>query len=63
MPIIVAYLLEGRPKEKKAALIRRLTEAAVEALEVPAEQVRVVLQEMPKDQYGIGGKTAEELGR
>jgi 4-oxalocrotonate tautomerase len=63
MPIIVAHILEGRPKELKAALIRNITDAVVQTLNVQAEQVRVVINEMQKDQYGIGGKTAEELGR
>ena len=63
MPIIVAHILEGRSKELKADLIRNITEAVVATLHVQAEQVRVVINEMQKDQYGIGGKTAEELGR
>jgi 4-oxalocrotonate tautomerase len=63
MPIITAHILEGRSREQKTALIRNITEAVVKTLDVPAESVRVILMEMNKDEYGIGGKTARELGR
>ena len=63
MPIIVAHILEGRPKETKVELIRNITRAVVDTLGAPPDSVRVIISEMPKDQYGIGGRTAEELGR
>jgi len=63
MPIIVAHILEGRDAETKARLIRDITETVVKTLGAPAESVRVIISEMAKDEYGIGGKTARELGR
>nr|WP_315593650.1 2-hydroxymuconate tautomerase [uncultured Cupriavidus sp.] len=63
MPIMQVFLMEGRTDEQKARLIAALTDAAVEAVEVPIESVRVIISEMPKTQFGIGGKTAKELGR
>ena len=63
MPIITAHILEGRTAEQKTELIRALTKATVESLSVPADSVRVIVTEMGKDEYGIGGKTARELGR
>jgi 4-oxalocrotonate tautomerase len=63
MPIITAFILEGRTVEQKRSLIRALTDAAVKTLHVPEESVRVVVSVMDKDEYGIGGKTARELGR
>lgn len=63
MPIIQAHILEGRSSEQKRALIRSITEAVVKSLDVPAESVRVIVSEMEKDAYGIGGRTAKELGR
>ncbi|MCB2204705.1 2-hydroxymuconate tautomerase family protein [bacterium] len=63
MPIIMAHILEGRDDELKRLLIRNLTDTVVETLKVPKESVRVILQEMGKEEYGIGGKTAKELGR
>lgn len=63
MPIIVAHILEGRPPELKTALIRSITESVAKTLNVPPDSVRVIVSEMGKDEYGIGGKTARELGR
>jgi 4-oxalocrotonate tautomerase len=63
MPIIVAHILEGRPVEVRRKLIRNITETVAKTLEVPAESVRVIVSEMGKDDYGIGGKTAREMGR
>lgn len=62
MPIIVAHILEGRPAELKIELIRNITETVAKTLDVPPESVRVIVSEMGKDDYGIGGKTARELG-
>ncbi len=63
MPIIVAHIIEGRPAELKKKLIQNITETVSRTLEVPPESVRVIVSEMGKDEYGIGGKTARELGR
>lgn len=63
MPIITAHILEGRSSEQKTMLIRSVTDAVVRSLDVPEKSVRVIITEMKKDEYGIGGKTAKELGR
>lgn len=59
MPIIEVSLLEGRTKERKATLIRELTDAAERALEVPRSSIRVILREVPKEHWGVGGETKE----
>ena len=63
MPIIHVHLMEGRTDEQKARLIGALTDAAVESVGAPRESIRVLLIEMPKTHFGIGGKTAQALGR
>jgi 4-oxalocrotonate tautomerase len=40
-----------------------VTAALVEAVGAPIETVRVLITEVPKSQWGIGGKTAKDLGR
>jgi 4-oxalocrotonate tautomerase len=60
MPIIRIELLEGRSPDKKAALIRRVTQAVVETLEVDAQQVRVLLYDIPREHWGVGGKSKAE---
>lgn len=55
MPLIQVTLLEGRSAHAKAALLQRLTDAAVEALAAPRETVRVILQEVPPAHWAVGG--------
>ncbi len=57
MPIIEVTLVEGRSKEKKAALIAELTDAAVRAIDAPIESVRVILREVPPEHFGVAGKS------
>lgn len=63
MPIIQVNLMEGRNDAQKEALIAALTEATVQSIGAPRESVRVLLNEMPKAHFGIGGKSARALGR
>ena len=63
MPIAHVYIVEGRTDEQKRAVIEKITDALCEAVAAPREAVRVIITEMPKTQFGIGGKTAKDLGR
>jgi len=56
MPICIIHMMEGRDDAKKAKAIAAVTQALVESLEVKQESVRVILQEVPKTQWGIAGK-------
>ncbi|WP_225617068.1 2-hydroxymuconate tautomerase [Variovorax sp. 38R] len=63
MPFAQIYLIEGRTEEQKRALIEKVTRAIVEAVDAPRENVRVWLHDMPKENWGIGGVSAKDLGR
>ena len=63
MPICQIHLLEGRTVEQKRLLLAKITEAMHEAIGAKPESVRVILTEMPKEHFGIGGKSAGELGK
>jgi len=63
MPIATIQIMEGRDDAKKALLIEKVTEAICDSIGAPIESVRVILNEVPKTQFGIAGKTAKELGR
>ena len=41
----------------------QLTAALVEALDAPKENIRVWIHDMPKENWGIAGKSAKDLGR
>ena len=61
MPVIIVEMYTGRTAEQKAALAQKLTEGTMEVLEVRPDQVRVIIHEVPKENYAIGGKTVAEL--
>lgn len=63
MPIATVNIIEGRSDEKKEALIEKVSQAIAESLDAPIESVRVIINEMPKQHYGIAGKSAKKLGK
>lgn len=55
MPIVT--IQQGpRDVERKRELVKRVTEAFVETLEVPAESVYVWIQEYSAENWGSAGK-------
>jgi 4-oxalocrotonate tautomerase len=63
MPIANILILEGRTPEEKQALIRAVTTAIADSLSAKTESIRVIVQEIPREHWGIGGVSAKELGR
>ena len=63
MPFAQIYMLEGRTTEQKKAVIEKVTEALRQAIGAPKENVRVWIHDVPKENWGIGGMSAQELGR
>ena len=63
MPIIQVNMLEGRTVEQKRQLATGLAAAAIEALGVAPEQVRVLIHEMGPEDFSVGGQTAAERGQ
>ena len=61
MPEIIVYLVEGRPREAKKALMKDITDAVVKNFGVPAERVVVQLVESSKDDKSRGGVPFSEL--
>jgi 4-oxalocrotonate tautomerase len=55
MPIIQVNMIEGRTVDQKKRLVADMTDAVVKSLGVKPEDVRIILQEMAKHNYAIGG--------
>jgi 4-oxalocrotonate tautomerase len=55
MPIIQVNLMEGRTVDQKRKLVAEITGAVVKSLDVQPNLVRVILQEMSKENYAIAG--------
>ncbi len=58
MPIVKIDLWEGSTVEEKDQLIRSVTDAVVKSIGVDPQHVFVLLNEVHKDNWGIGGKKA-----
>ena len=60
MPIVKIHLLEGRNQEKKKQLVREVTQAICRSIDVKPQQVRIILDEMSRDSYSVGGELFSE---
>lgn len=61
MPIAVINIIEGRDDEKKEKLIRNVTKAIEKSLDAPKQSIRVIINEMPKQHYGIAGTSVKKM--
>jgi 4-oxalocrotonate tautomerase len=62
MPIVQIHLIEGRTPEKKEELIKKVTDAIVETLQIPKDRVRIVILEGPRENLGYGGIPLSKMG-
>jgi 4-oxalocrotonate tautomerase len=60
MPIITIAARPLPDVEKKATLVRKVTEAACEAYGMPPESITVLIQEYPKEDIGVAGCLVSE---
>lgn len=63
MPIAHINIIEGRTDEQKEMLVAEVTAAISRSLDSPEQNVRVLIHEVPKQNWGIGGASAKKLGR
>ena len=60
MPIVRVDFWEGIGEEKVKTMIRGITNVMVD-LGVPAHPVEVIVYEIPKTHWGVGGEPASEI--
>ncbi len=60
MPFIQVNILEGRTSEAKELFIREVTNLASEVLDAPKETVRVMINELQPEHWGIAGKSIKK---
>ena len=61
MPIIRIDLWEGRSDEVKEKLISSVTKTVCETIGCPPEVVEVIIDDVKKSNWGIGGKPASKM--
>ncbi|MGG1659111.1 2-hydroxymuconate tautomerase [Brevibacillus sp. NRS-1366] len=60
MPLIQINILAGRSPEKKEKLIFEVTQTVASILESPIETVRVMINEMAPEHWGIAGESVKK---
>lgn len=56
MPIVEITMVEGRSPAMKRNLMRSVTDAITGSLSVPSDNVRVMISEIPKSHFAVGGE-------
>ena len=59
MPVVIVEMWEGRAIEQKKQLVEGIT-AAFEKIGTPKEALHVILNDIPKSNWGHAGKLASE---
>ncbi len=59
MPVVTVEMWEGRTIDQKKQLVEGITSAFVK-IGTPSEAVHVILKDIPKHNWAIGGKLASE---
>lgn len=55
MPIVQIHLIEGRTIDQKRKLVESVTKAICESVNTTPEHVKIILSDMAKHDYAIGG--------
>ena len=55
MPVVEITLFEGRTIEKKRELVKAVTDAVSKTLNLDPQAIHILLREMKKDQWAVGG--------
>ena len=59
MPLVQVHLWEGTSQEKVKTTICKITDVFTD-MGIPAQAVQVIVYEIPKSHWGIGGEQCSE---
>lgn len=55
MPIVHIDLIEGRSDEQLKKMVKEVTDAIERTAVAPRDDIRIVINEMKKNNYSVGG--------
>jgi len=61
MPVIKIEIWEGRTKEEKRKIIQAVSKAVSESADIPIEYIHIIINDVPKDNWGLKGDQASEV--
>jgi 4-oxalocrotonate tautomerase len=56
VPIVQIELIEGRTIDQKKTMAKEVTDAIVRSLGVTPDAVRIIMRDMKKEDFAVGGK-------
>lgn len=56
MPMVQIEIIEGRTADQKRAMAKEVTDAIVRSLGVKPDAVRIIIRDMKKENFAVGGK-------
>ena len=59
MPVVTVEWWEGRTVEQKKQLVQGIT-SVMTNMGIPAEAIHIIIKDVPKHNWAIGGKLASE---
>lgn len=60
MPVIEIKLWEGRNREQKAEVAKRITDAVSEVAKTAPENIHIIFSDYAKSDWAIAGKLSDE---
>jgi 4-oxalocrotonate tautomerase len=60
MPIVQIEMLEGRTLEQKKVLVEKVTQAIVESVGAPPENITIIIREMLRENHAKAGILSSE---
>ena len=60
MPVVHIHMYNGRTKEQKKELVRRITKDFEEVVDVKPESLHILFQDIAKEDWGTRGTLASE---
>jgi 4-oxalocrotonate tautomerase len=60
MPVVTVQMYEGRTVEQKRALVEAITRAMVDIAKTRSDAVNVIIQDVPRTNWGLDGKLASD---
>ena len=55
MPLVIVKMLEGRSVEQKRRLAREITDVVVKSTGAPEDQVDVIIEDFPRENWAKAG--------
>ncbi|MGI6162307.1 MAG: 4-oxalocrotonate tautomerase [Bacillota bacterium] len=56
MPMVQIEIIEGRTTDQKRTMAKEVTDAIVRSLGVKPDAVRIIIRDMKKENFAVGGK-------